>query len=102
MLLSALHKMRSWYWTRHYKAGKTLTHFIAKDVRRDVEIVDASRADVGVFTVRTRTWNVLYAIKGLEPQPPFEDLREVAIRDLWKWSGELWGGPVPSSTDRAA
>jgi hypothetical protein len=40
MLLSALHKMRSWYWTRHYKAGKTLTHFIAKDVGRDAPAAD--------------------------------------------------------------
>ena len=102
MLLAALHKLRSWYWARHYKAGKTLTHFIAKDVRRDVEVVDASRAAAGMLTVRTRTWNVLYAIKGIEPQPPFGDVREVAISELWKWAGESWGRPVPAATDRAA
>ncbi|HEX8522443.1 MAG TPA: hypothetical protein VF669_09315 [Tepidisphaeraceae bacterium] len=102
MLLEALHKFRSWYWTRRYRSGQTLTHFIAKDVRRDVEVVDASRAATGLLTVRTRTWNVLYAIKGLAPQPPYGEVREVAIRDLWKWSGESWGGPVPASTDRAA
>jgi hypothetical protein len=102
MLLAALHRLRSWYWTRRYKAGKTLTQFIAKDVRRDVEVVGASRAAAGVLTVRTRTWNVLYAFRGIEPQPPFGDVREVAIPELWKWSGESWGGPVPASTDRAA
>jgi hypothetical protein len=102
MLLAALHKIRSWYWTRRYRPGRTITQFIACDVRRDVEVVDASRAAAGVLTVKTRTWNVLYAIRGIEPQPPFGDIREVAIPDLWKWSGESWGGPVPASTDRAA
>ena len=83
MLLPALHKIRSWYWTRRYRAGRTMTQFIACDVRRDVEIVDASQAATGVLTVKTRTWNVLYAIRGIEPEPPFGDVRQVAIRDLW-------------------
>ena len=62
-------------------------------------MIDASRIESGVLTVRTRTWNVLYAIKGLAPEPPFGDAREVAIRDLWKWTGEPWGGPVPPGSD---
>jgi len=99
MLLATLHKFRSWYWARHYVAGKTLTHFIANDVRRDVEIVDASRAAAGVLTVRTRTWNVLYAIAGIASEPLYGDVREIAISDLWKWSGKSWGGPVPASPD---
>src|SRR4051794_26098542 len=61
----------------------------------DAEIVDASRAAAGVLTVRTRTWNVLYAINGLQPRPPCGDVREVAIAELLKWSCEPWGGPVP-------
>src|SRR2546423_3484937 len=101
MLLAALHKIRSWYWTRRYRAGQTITRFIAIDIRRDVEVVDASRAGAGVLTVRTRTWNVLYAIKGVAPQPPFGGVHEVAITELWKWPGEPWGGPVPVLTDTA-
>lgn len=100
MLLAALHNIRTWYWTRRYRAGQTFARFVAIDVRRDVEVVDASRAGTGVLTVRTRTWNVLYAIKGIRPRPSFGDVREVAIVDLWKWSGQPWGGPVPASTDR--
>ena len=102
MLLTVMHKFRSWYWTRRYRAGRSITQFIALDVRREVEIVDASRAAAGVLSVRTRTWNVLYAVKGIAAQPPFGDVREVAIADLWQWSGEPWGGPVPASTDRVS
>ena len=99
MLRAALHKVRSWYWTQRYRTGRTLTRFIAPDIRRDVEVVDATRAAGGVLVVRTRTWNVLHTIRGLAPQPPFGDVREVRITDLWKWSGESWGGLVPAGTD---
>jgi hypothetical protein len=34
MLLAALYKLRSWYWTRRYKAGRTLTQFIANNIDR--------------------------------------------------------------------
>ncbi len=101
VMMSALHKIRSWYWTRRYREGRTITQFIACDVRRDVKVVEASQAAAGVLTVRTRTWNVLYSIKGIESQPAFGPVREVAIPNLWKWSGESWGGSVPASTDRA-
>jgi hypothetical protein len=76
-----------------------VTRFLAPDVRRDVEVVDASEIDAGLLTVRTRTWNVLYAKKGLSPKPPFGGVRTVSIGDLWAWSGEPWGGPV-SEADR--
>lgn len=102
MVLAAINRIRSWYWTLRFRSGQSLSRFIARDVRRDVEVVEASRAGEGMLTVRTRTWNMLYAIKGIRPAPPFGDVREVAIRDLWKWSGPSWGGPVPESSDRAA
>jgi hypothetical protein len=100
MLLAALKKIRCWYWRWRYTPGKTISRFIACDIRRDVEIVDAALIASGVITARTRTWNVLYTIKGLAPQPAFGDIRAIAIADLWKWSGESWGGPVPPSTDK--
>jgi hypothetical protein len=102
MVFTALHNLRLQYLTRRYKSGKTLMQFIATDVRRDVEVIDASRVARGMLTVRTRTWNVLYAAKGIDPKPPFGEVREVAIAELWKWSGETWGGPVPPSTDKTA
>jgi hypothetical protein len=66
------------------QTGQSITCFIAKDVRRDVEVVDASRACAGVLSVRTRTWNVWYATREIESQLPFGDVREVAVPELWK------------------
>jgi hypothetical protein len=97
-----LNKFRLWRWKRAYSIGKIVTRFIAPDIRRDVDVVDTSEIESGVITVRTRTWNVLYHIKEIKEKPPFGDVRRIEIRDLWKWEGELWGGPVPDSTDRKA
>jgi hypothetical protein len=102
MLLAGLQKIRLWRWRRRYRRGEVLTRFIACDIRRDVEVVDTSRIEAGVISARTRTWNVLYAVKNIAPEPAFGAVREIAIKDLWNWPGEPWGGPVPASTDRAA
>jgi hypothetical protein len=80
-----------------YRPGQVVSRFLATDVRRDVQVVDASGIDAGLLKVRTRTWNVLYTIKGLSPEPPFVEVRTVAVRDLWAWSGEPWGGPIPDA-----
>jgi len=90
-------RVRLWHLRRTYRPGRILSHFLARDIRRDVEVIDAARITEGVITVRVRTWNVLYAIRGLVPEPPFKPARETLIRDLWKWTGESWGGPVPES-----
>jgi hypothetical protein len=89
--------LRRWHRRRLYRPGRVVSRFLAPDVRRAVEVVDASEVDAGRLTVRTRTWNVLYAIKGLMPEPPFGEVRTVAVVDLWAWSGEPWGGPVPEA-----
>ena len=87
MLLNALHRIRTWFWHRTYRPSRTFSQFVAIDIRRDVEVVDTSRLDDGMLTVRIRTWNVLHVTKGIAPQPAFSDLRDVAVTDLWKWSG---------------
>lgn len=89
--------LRRWYRRRLYRPGSVVSRFLVPDVRRDVEVVDASEIDAWRLTVRTRTWNVLYAIKGLSPEPQFGDIRVVAMADLWAWSGECWGGPIPAA-----
>jgi hypothetical protein len=91
--------MRRWHRRRLYRPNRVLSRFLAPDIRRDVQVVDASEIDVGRLTVRTRTWNVLYAIKGRSPEPPFGDVRVMALSDLWAWSGQPWGGPVPEERD---
>ena len=88
-------KIRLWSWKRKYRPGQVVSSFLAPDIRRDVDIVHVSRIEAGVISARIRTWNVLYAIKGVAPEPPFGESREIAIKDLWTWTGELWGGPVP-------
>lgn len=89
--------LRRWYRRRLYRPGQIVSRFLAPDVRRDVEVVDASAIDAGLLTVRTRTWNVLYVIKGLSAEPAFGEVRTVALEDLWAWSGEPWGGPTPGA-----
>jgi hypothetical protein len=95
MLRAFFKKIRLWYWKRQYRSGCVVSSFLAPDIRRDVEVIDASRVEDGVISARIRTWNVLYAIKGIAPEPPFGEVREIAIKDLWTWTGELWGGRVP-------
>ena len=94
-----LHRLRVWFWKRQYRQGSVISRFLAPDIRREVEVVDTSDITSGVLTVRTRTWNVLYAIRGHQPEPAFGAVRSVEIANLWRWSGELWGGPVPSSDE---
>jgi len=101
MLQTLLKKIRLWRWKRQYRPDRVVTRFLAPDVRRDVEVVDVSLIEGGMISARIRTWNLLYAAKGIAPKPPFGDVRRIEIKDLWIWSGEPWGGPVPDSTDGA-
>ena len=89
-------KLRWYLRRRKYTPGAQLSQFLAPDIRRDVEIVAASELEEGYVTARIRTWNVLYAAKGLAAIPEFEAPRRVAITDLWKWTGQPWGGPIPN------
>jgi hypothetical protein len=101
MFHALLNKIRLWHWRRQYRPGRIVTRFLAPDNRRDVEVIDVSLIAAGIITAKTRTWNVLYAVKGIAPEPLFGVVRKIEIKDLWIWSGELWGGPVPDSTDGA-
>jgi len=86
----------SWRHSR-YREGRTLARFIAKDVRREILIVSASRIDEGIIIARVRTSNVLYLSRGLIPPPEFEPAREMQINEMWKWPGQRWGG-LPDGT----
>lgn len=93
-----LARLRRYLRRRKYTVGAQLTQFLAPDVRRDVEIVEASEIDGGYVRARIRTWNVLHASKGLATVPAFGAPRRVAIDDLWTWTGEPWGGPIPDDS----
>ncbi len=88
---------RRWRQRRLYRSGTVVSGFVARDVRRDVEVVDASGIDRGIISARIRTWKVLYAAKEITPKPLFGEVVTVAIEDLWDWSGQPWGGPVPDA-----
>ena len=90
-------RVRRWFRNRNLREGTTLSRFIARDVRRDILIVSAARADEGIVTARVRTTNVLYVSRGLVPQPEYEPPRELRIEEMWTWSGQSWGG-LPDGT----
>jgi hypothetical protein len=90
-------KIRRWSRHRKFREGKTLSRFIARDVRRDILIVSAVRIDEGIITGRVRTTNVLYVSRGLVPKPDFEPARELHIDQMWHWTGKSWGG-LPDGT----
>jgi hypothetical protein len=99
MTCTVLYKLRVWYWRRRYRRGRVVTSFLAPDIRCDVEVVDTSRIESGVITARTRTWNVLYASRGIKPEPAFGDAKETPIKELWEWSGARGGGAVSDSAE---
>ena len=90
-------KIRLWSRRRNFREGRTLSRFIARDVRREVLIVSAARIEEGIITGRVRTTNVLYLSKGLVPQPEFEPPKELRIKEMWDWTGKSWGG-LPDGT----
>lgn len=89
--------IQNWIRRRKFREGRTLSRFIARDVRREILIVSAARLDEGYITVRVRTVNVLYVSKGLIPEPEFEAPSEMRFDEVWKWSGKNWGG-LPDGT----
>jgi hypothetical protein len=95
MLKKFMQSLRLKYRRRRFRTGATLCRFIAPDVRRDVEVVDASELEQGFVSARVRTWNILYAAKGITPMPDFSEPRRIRIAKLWEWKGSPWGGPIP-------
>lgn len=92
LLSSMIQRVRQWFRRRRYRVGRTMSRFIAPDVRREVQILDTRRLDEGYITARIRTSNILYQAKGLLPASEFGEPQEIAIVDLWHWTGQPWGG----------
>jgi hypothetical protein len=90
-------RVRRW----RYRDGRTLSQFIADDVRRDIQIVSAARIEEGVLIGRVRTTNLLYRSRGLVPEPGFGPAQELRIDEMWHWTGQPWGG-LPDGTSLAA
>ena len=86
-----------WNRRRKYKVGNVFTRLIARDIVRDIKVESIDKLDDGVITVRVRTNNILYVSNGLTEKNEFGKPEEIAIADLWKWSGQGWGG-LPDGT----
>jgi hypothetical protein len=95
MLRAFIRACKFAYRKRQFRAGASLSRFIAPDIRRDVEVVDASEVCQGFIIARVRTWNVLHVVKGLVPRPEFSGPRRVPLEGIWDWKGARWGGPIP-------
>ena len=94
-------RVRNWLCRRWYREGRTLSRFIAPDIRRDIRIVSAARVEDGILTVSVRTMNVLYLSRGLVLEPEFEPAVEIRPNEMWHWTGQPWGG-LPDGTSLAA
>lgn len=72
--------------------GRTVSRFVARDVKRDIIVVASDEIDDGFVTVRMRTNNMLYIRNRLVAEHDFGPPERIAIANLWDWSGNPWGG----------
>ena len=93
-MFQTLHR---WFRRRRFREGRTISRFIARDVRREILVVSAARVDEGIITGRVRTTNVLYLSGGLVRESEFGPPTELRIVDMWRWTGQSWGG-LPDGT----
>lgn len=91
-LRDILKRLQYWFRRWRFREGSILSRFIARDVRREILIVSTERIERGIITGRVRTTNLLYLSGGLISQPEFELARELCIDEMWKWTGQSWGG----------
>ncbi len=98
--MSILKAIQRWSHRLRFREGRTISRFIARDVRREILIISTARLEEGILTGQVRTTNVLYVSKKLIPRPEFEPLGELKIKDLWNWTGKSWGG-LPDGTSIA-
>ena len=68
MIRELIHYFKMKRRLRIYQEGSTISHFIARDVRRDVIVISNKEIEEGFVTVRIKTNNILYLKKGLQEQ----------------------------------
>ena len=89
-----INKIQIKFWKRKYCEGKIISQFVARDIRREVEVIDSSTIEDGYILAKVRTWNTLHEIKGIEKKPEFGEVERLHVKDLWNWTGQTWGGQV--------
>jgi len=74
-----------------------MSRFIARDVRREIKIISIDGIDDGLIVGQVRTNNILYLSKKLDAEQEFSDPTTLEISQMWKWTGQPWGG-LPDGT----
>lgn len=80
-----------------FHSGKPLSRFIARDVRREILIVNIDEIESGFIVAKVRTNNLLYLSKQLAAEKRFGEAKRIPIEGMWNWTGQSWGG-LPDGT----
>jgi len=83
--------MRHWWRRRKWRNGAVLKRLVARDVRREIRVIDASDVADGFVVASIRTASILYESKGFK-QADFGPPVRVEIAKAWDWHGQSWGG----------
>jgi len=75
-----------------FNSGEPLSKFIARDVRRQIRIINIDELDSGFVVAQFKTDKVLYVSKNLIDKTEFGSAERISIDRLWEWSGKSWGG----------
>jgi len=84
--------MTGWFTRRKWRDGAELKKLIARDVKREIRVIDASDIADGFVVASVRTRNLLYEAKGLKPVAEFGAPVRIEVAKAWDWHGQSWGG----------
>ncbi|TWT78614.1 hypothetical protein CA13_00100 [Planctomycetes bacterium CA13] len=80
-----------------FETGEPLSRFIARDVRRQILIVNIDEIESGFVVAQTKTDNILYLSKKLAVESEFGAPSRIQVGRMWEWTGNSWGG-LPDGT----
>ncbi len=72
------------YLQQRYKKGKSISKFIAHDLRKDIFVVDNSEIVTGYLTIKERIFDVRMLKKHDFQVPQFSLPKKIKIRKIWK------------------
>ncbi|WP_404789518.1 hypothetical protein [Altericista sp. CCNU0014] len=92
-MIRAICNVISQVWLRHrFKKSSTVSRFVARDVRRDVLVLDDAYIGNGYVVARVRTRNILYIARGITTEENFGTPEILHLKSIWDWDGMPWGG----------
>lgn len=95
MLQKLINALRLRFRKRRYREGTTVALWLASDLRRDVEVIDASEIEDGFVTARVRTWCIPLSVKRNPSEPEFSEPQRLRIDDLEDLRSTPWGKLLP-------